>query len=1119
MSTSIFTLQQMLQEMDIALADEIKKQKVDDRSRRHHVSNGIFISDFNGSYIYEFSLEDPWDVADDTPASIKFDVRQEARGVIIHSTGSTVRIAASQLLPPIALQKAYLVDDPTALLEALRIALKSNNEGKAQLGPKCFGLTPYHAGTQPILGDFGSGFLPDHSQKQAIHMALGSEITYIVGPPGTGKTSTLAAIAFAHICAGRTVLIAAHTNIAVDNAIMRLADMCDQNPQSNAYQLKKSGQIIRLGVPQLATRIAQEYADVHLATIVKCRSGELAQRKTKLLAVRETLNRQIASQEQALVAMKQQQQANQQILIQQRDTHISQLNLLQKRERDRLSYLQQQQQEYRQIREQTQRQLTEIIQQQGQLTRQQIKHKTDLTESITAMNTLGQRLIEAQNTNSIMRIIKHIPSPKTLAQEHANWQQKHWSCEQALAALQQQMERLYQQREIIEQHLQQWNTALDALQTQINTPTAETQQIKQLQESLTQIEQSLAHIEAPAKQLEQQLQALKEQLENTQQQISVLDAQMANVEKQVVTQARMIATTLAKTYMNRLVSTCRFDVVILDEVSMASAPSVYVAASHADQSVTIIGDPQQLSPIVQAKTEMTEKWLNKSLFEIRTITLEAARKNIGNSVILQEQARMHPNIADVAKQYIYNNLLKNSPRILNSPHIQHYATVSPLPGKALQLCDTSDATPVAIRPENGSRMNVYHALCAMEIARQVLATLPERQLQEGEFRIGLIAPYSKQARLLQKLVKDAGLQSVIRVGTIHRFQGLEAEVIIFDTVESPELKISFTRGHHGTEAMRLTNVAITRAQYKLIIIANYQYIIRELSEQDTLRQVVEAAYVQGCIASSSILRQSAPDRLPYQQVGKNHYKPEPLNERSFYERFQQDIRAAHKEIIIYSPFIESRRTQTLLPHLTEGRKNGLSIKVVTSSTNRTSQQAERWLEDIGVKIYKKKNMHEKIAFIDDTIFYVGSLNILSHTNTSEIMERIIAPDSVNELKQIYQTEATEKKPVHKGPMIEIAYEELPKTVSSCKECGRPLILKQRKKDQKPFYSCPVRTSNDRNHTLEEAPYYLPRLTNQRCGNCGEVTKIHATYEAAWIECAADNPCGYQQDIVFRTDRN
>jgi len=72
----------MLQEMDIALADEIKKQKVDDRSRRHHVSNGIFISDFNGTCIYEFSLEDPWDVADDTPASIKFDVRQEARGAI-----------------------------------------------------------------------------------------------------------------------------------------------------------------------------------------------------------------------------------------------------------------------------------------------------------------------------------------------------------------------------------------------------------------------------------------------------------------------------------------------------------------------------------------------------------------------------------------------------------------------------------------------------------------------------------------------------------------------------------------------------------------------------------------------------------------------------------------------------------------------------------------------------------------------------------------------------------------------------------------------------------------------------------------------------------------------------
>src|SRR5579863_6322075 len=126
----------MLQGMDEALADEIKKQQTDNRRRRHNVSNGSLISDDNGHYIYEFMLEDPWEVADDTPASIIFDVRQEAKGLIIHTTGFTIRVTIDQLLPPVALQKAYLVDDPTGLLAALRIALKDNDEGKAQIGSK-----------------------------------------------------------------------------------------------------------------------------------------------------------------------------------------------------------------------------------------------------------------------------------------------------------------------------------------------------------------------------------------------------------------------------------------------------------------------------------------------------------------------------------------------------------------------------------------------------------------------------------------------------------------------------------------------------------------------------------------------------------------------------------------------------------------------------------------------------------------------------------------------------------------------------------------------------------------------------------------------------------------------
>src|SRR5258708_1703668 len=215
---------------------------------------------------------------------------------------------------------------------------------------------------------------------------------------------------------------------------------------------------------------------------------------------------------------------------------------------------------------------------------------------------------------------------------------------------------------------------------------------------------------------------------------------------------------------------------------------------------------------------------------------------------------MHPRIASIVSQHIYDGRLKNSVRVLDETKWQQYAKVQPLPGQPLVLCDTSESSPVAIKPDGKSRINEYQALCCLELARQVLTTLPERDVQKGDFRIGLITPYSKQARILQRLVKDAGRTNVIRECTVHRFQGLEADVIIFDTVESPSEKLTdFTGGSWGSGAMRLINVAVTRAKYKLIIVANYQYLHDNLTQRATLRYVMEDAYAAGHIRSEDIL--------------------------------------------------------------------------------------------------------------------------------------------------------------------------------------------------------------------------------------------------------------------------
>ncbi len=85
-----------------------------------------------------------------------------------------------------------------------------------------------------------SGFKLDDSQINVVRQILGlkdNQILIIVGPPGTGKTEVIAKSAYELVKRGEKVLITSHTNIAVDNALEKLAD-------------KNDIEIVRVGRPE-----------------------------------------------------------------------------------------------------------------------------------------------------------------------------------------------------------------------------------------------------------------------------------------------------------------------------------------------------------------------------------------------------------------------------------------------------------------------------------------------------------------------------------------------------------------------------------------------------------------------------------------------------------------------------------------------------------------------------------------------------------------------------------------------------------------------------------------------------------------------------------------------------
>ena len=77
-------------------------------------------------------------------------------------------------------------------------------------------------------------------QNYAFNRATSERVTFIWGPPGTGKTETLANIALEHMSQGKRVLMLSYSNVSVDGALLRVASKADL----------PAGRIIRYGYPR-----------------------------------------------------------------------------------------------------------------------------------------------------------------------------------------------------------------------------------------------------------------------------------------------------------------------------------------------------------------------------------------------------------------------------------------------------------------------------------------------------------------------------------------------------------------------------------------------------------------------------------------------------------------------------------------------------------------------------------------------------------------------------------------------------------------------------------------------------------------------------------------------------
>ncbi|HVB09008.1 MAG TPA: AAA domain-containing protein, partial [Bacillota bacterium] len=226
----------LIAELTSAVEEELEEVRASEAARRIPVHGGRYVGQAGADWLYTFGLQYPMTLPDDVPLRITLASGEAYPGQLMSATAFEVTLACGVKLPE-KIGAATLSLDSTFILEQLLRRLSELDPTECDLPLALFGFRPprVSGATEPLDNGDANEF-----QLEAVRAVLGRDITYVWGPPGTGKTTALALIAEALVRRGLRVLAVATTNIAVDNAVLKVAE-----------RLREAGAVARFGTPHL----------------------------------------------------------------------------------------------------------------------------------------------------------------------------------------------------------------------------------------------------------------------------------------------------------------------------------------------------------------------------------------------------------------------------------------------------------------------------------------------------------------------------------------------------------------------------------------------------------------------------------------------------------------------------------------------------------------------------------------------------------------------------------------------------------------------------------------------------------------------------------------------------
>jgi very-short-patch-repair endonuclease len=232
----------------------------------------------------------------------------------------------------------------------------------------------------------------------------------------------------------------------------------------------------------------------------------------------------------------------------------------------------------------------------------------------------------------------------------------------------------------------------------------------------------------------------------------------------------------------------------------------------------VIGDPQQLRHVSSIDERKEQEiahstgaedllsqysYRKKSLFDCASETYEKAGRK---ALFLAEHYRSHPEIIEFSNRTYYRPNYKA--RLIVRTRREN-TTDTPI---------LWHDVPSEVDRPKGSLQNEREARKVVDLVRQIVT---EGSLRDG-WTMGIITPYNRQRNRIEFLLQQNGLldrlSGKLRIGTVHTFQGSEADIIIFSPVVAEGADHETAEWISSEEG--LLNVALTRARRVLHIVGD-----------------------------------------------------------------------------------------------------------------------------------------------------------------------------------------------------------------------------------------------------------------------------------------------------------